>query len=406
MRASKASGQGSRQNDSLRLLACVVSWRRGSADLRDDGAVPSDESTLTQVDRRAEREYRQRGPDEHDEQRIRVQVLEGEHEETVPQEQRAQRLPCSSFLRLERAWQAARVDIVALLDWTSDYLEHLRVERGLAHNTLASYTHDLREFTAFVERAPAASEGVGPELIAGFLGELAQRGVGKRSQARYLSALRGFYRFLRAQRYTDHDPTELLDRPRSSAGLPVVLTRREIEQLLAAPDLNDLGGLRDAAMLYTMYASGLRVSELVELTCEQLLAEQGLLKVHGKGGKQRLVPVGDVACELIARYLREVRPGWASASERALFVTPRGSRMTRQAFWKIVRRHALAAGIMKPISPHKLRHSFATHLLEGGADLRAVQEMLGHSDIATTQVYTHVMRDHLKSVHARYHPRG
>jgi integrase/recombinase XerD len=361
---------------------------------------------LTQVDRRAQRQDRQRGPDEHDEQRIRVQVLEGEHLDTVPQEQLAQRLPCSSFLPSERAWQAAHVDIAPLLDWTSDYLEHLRVERGLAHNTLEAYDHDLREFVAFVERTADNIESVGPELVAAFLSELAQRGLGKRSQARYLSALRGLYRFLRAQRYIARDPTELLDRPRNSARLPQVLSRSDIEQLLAAPDVNDLGGLRDAAMLFAMYASGLRVSELVHLELDQLLSEQGLLKVKGKGGKQRLVPIGDVACELIARYLREVRPTWASANERALFVTARGTRMTRQAFWKIVRRCALTAGITKPISPHKLRHSFATHLLEGGADLRAVQEMLGHSDIATTQVYTHVMRDHLKSVHERFHPRG
>jgi len=291
-------------------------------------------------------------------------------------------------------------------DWLSDYLEHLRVERGLAHNSLQAYGHDLREFSAYLEREGADIASANVETVASFLGTLGARQIGKRSQARYLSAIRGLYRFLRAQRYIPSDPTELLERPRNQGSLPLVLTRADVERLLCAPDVNDLVGLRDTAMLYTMYASGLRVSELVNLEVDQLSRADGLVKVTGKGGKQRLVPIGDSACALVERYLVGVRAAWANANERALFVTARGTRMTRQAFWKLVRRYALAAGIMKPLSPHKLRHSFATHLLEGGADLRAVQEMLGHSDISTTQIYTHVMSDHLKSVHERYHPRG
>jgi integrase/recombinase XerD len=326
---------------------------------------------------------------------------------TVPQEQRLERARCSSFSHVDRAWQTRSVVTEAPFLGLDEYLQHLRVERGLAHNTVEAYAHDLREFARFVEERGSSLERVDVDAVGSFLATLAGRAVGKRSQARYLSAIRGLYRFLRAQRYMTHDPTALIDPPGKSTRLPVVLTRDDVEGLLAAPDTSQLGGLRDAAMLYTMYASGLRVTELVLLEVEHVALEHGLLKVvGGKGGKQRLVPIGDAACELVRRYLAEVRPGWAKPKERALFVTPRGRAMSRQAFWKIVRRHALTAGILKPISPHKLRHSFATHLLEGGADLRAVQEMLGHSDIATTQVYTHVMGEQLKRVHERYHPRG
>jgi integrase/recombinase XerD len=311
------------------------------------------------------------------------------------------------------------------LEQLSEYLEHLRVERGLAHNTVEAYAHDLHAFVTYLSEHGETFASAGTECVARFLGSLGadtssacsgraddrsrsepRRTVGRRSQARYLSALRGLFRFLRRQQWVTRDPTELLDRPRASAGLPTVLSRPEVERLLAAPDVNDPAGLRDAAMLYTMYASGLRVSELVGLGLNDLSREQGLVKVTGKGGKQRLVPIGDLACVLVEQYLASVRPGWAREGDPSLFVTPRGTGMTRQAFWKIVRRHALVAGIAKPVSPHKLRHSFATHLLEGGADLRAVQVMLGHSDISTTQVYTHVLTDRLKSVHQRHHPRG
>ena len=292
------------------------------------------------------------------------------------------------------------------VDWLSEYLEHLRVERGLAHNTLDAYARDLRELATWLSDRGRTLASADTDVVARYLGALGERGLGARSQARHLSAVRGLFRFVRAQRYIEHDPTELLDRPRARARLPTVLSRDEVERLLAAPDLNNPAGLRDAAMLYTMYASGLRVSELVGLELEGLSRAEGLVRVRGKGDKERLVPIGDVASELVERYLHDVRPQWASAREQAIFVTPRGTRMTRQAFWKIVRRHALTAGIARAISPHKLRHSFATHLLEGGADLRAVQEMLGHSDIATTQVYTHVLTDRLQAVHRRYHPRG
>jgi integrase/recombinase XerD len=290
--------------------------------------------------------------------------------------------------------------------WVDDYLEHLKIERALAPKTLDAYAHDLREFLQHAERNNCALNAVRSEHVADFLAALMARRVGARSQARYLSALRGLFRYLRSSRHITVDPTEPIEAPRKRARLPVVLTRDEIERLLSAPDPEKPAGRRDQAMLYTMYACGLRVSELVGLKRAGLSLERGLVSVTGKGGKQRLVPIGDAAVQYLASYLSEVRGAWAKPDEERVFVTPQGRGMTRQAFWKIVRRYTVVAGIMKPISPHKLRHSFATHLLEGGADLRAVQSMLGHADIATTQVYTHVMGDRLRSVHQRYHPRG
>lgn len=306
----------------------------------------------------------------------------------------------------ERTRVVQRAEQHASAGWLDEYLEHLRVERGLAHNTLEAYAHDLREFVEYVSHLDEDLASVRTEHVAGFLGTLAERELGARSQARYLSALRGLFRFLLAERHLTSDPSELLDAPRKQARLPVVLSEVQIARLLQAPDDNDPAGLRDKAMLFTMYASGLRVSELTGLSLADLSREQGLLKVDGKGGKQRLVPIGDAACAIVERYLVGVRAAWAKPGERALFVTVRGTAMRREVFWRVVRHYAQLAGIDKPISPHKLRHSFATHLLAGGADLRAVQVMLGHSDIATTQIYTHVLTDRLKTVHARHHPRG
>jgi integrase/recombinase XerD len=303
-------------------------------------------------------------------------------------------------------WQGGYVSGQQISFGVDDYLEHLRVERGLSVNTQEAYAHDLREFVSHLEAHGGVNQSISAEQIAEFLAALSQRGVGARSQARYLSALRGLCRYLRAEGHLASDPTELLDAPRKRARLPVVLTRDEIERLLAAPDSEKPAGLRDRAMLYTMYASGLRVSELVGLRRADIMLERGLLLARGKGDKQRLVPLGDAAVVWIERYLAKVRGAWAASTEPRLFVTPRGAGMTRQAFWKNIRRYAVMAGIVKSVSPHKLRHSFATHLLEAGADLRAVQSMLGHADISTTQVYTHVMTDRLRSVHGRYHPRG
>jgi integrase/recombinase XerD len=290
--------------------------------------------------------------------------------------------------------------------WVDDYLEHLRVERALSAATLEAYAHDLRELCTYLAERGSDLGSAQLDELSGFLTALSDRRLGARSQARYLSAVRGLYKYLLRTRLVARDPTELLDAPRKTRRLPTLLGTGEVLALLDAPDTSTPAGIRDRAMLTLMYASGLRVSELVTLGVDDLRPADGLVRVLGKGEKQRLVPVSERAIEAVHEYLRAARGAWARPGERALFVTARGRGMTRQGFWKLLQRHAVNAGITKALSPHKLRHSFATHLLEGGADLRAVQTMLGHADISTTQVYTHVVADRLKSVHARYHPRG
>ncbi|MFO0681778.1 MAG: site-specific tyrosine recombinase XerD [Sandaracinus sp.] len=285
------------------------------------------------------------------------------------------------------------------------YLAHLRVERGLGRLTLEAYGSDLSRYAAHLGLEGATVTGASADHVSSFLARLSRQGLAARSQARMLSAVRGLYRWLVREQAVTQDPTELAPTPTRAKKLPVVLTEDEIRALLAAPDESTPLGLRDAAMLHTMYAAGLRVSELVKLELGAVHLDEGFLAAHGKGNKRRLVPLGVPARERIARWRAEVREQWADPGERALFVTERGTAMTRQNFFERVRIHALAAGIRR-ISPHKLRHSFATHLLVHGADLRAVQTMLGHADITTTEVYTHLSRDHLAGVHAKYHPRG
>jgi integrase/recombinase XerD len=302
---------------------------------------------------------------------------------------------------------------VDLAGWIDAYLDHLRVERALAGNTLEAYARDLNALAAHVQAErgdgtePAAIDA---ETIASLMVKNAGRGFGARSSARQLSAIRGFFRFLVRERAVPEDPTRLVDRPRLARKLPRVLSFEEVERLLAAPDVSTDRGLQHAAMLHVMYASGLRVSELCGLRVSDLDLERGLVRARGKGGKQRLVPVGEVALAHATRYLREVRPRRAPHDETTLFVSPRAARgsgrFTREGFWRMVRRYAVAAGIVPLPSPHKLRHSFATHLLRGGADLRAVQAMLGHADLGTTEIYTHVARDHVRAAHAKSHPRA
>jgi integrase/recombinase XerD len=295
---------------------------------------------------------------------------------------------------------------VHLPGWIDAYLDHLRVERSLAGNTLEAYARDLNALAAHVgEEAEVAS--IGAEAIASLMVKNVGRGFGARSSARQLSALRGFFRFLVRERAVVEDPTALVDRPRLSRKLPRVLSFDEVERLLAAPDVSTDRGALHAAMLHVMYASGLRVSELCALRLSDLDMQRGLVRARGKGGKQRLVPVGEVALNHAGRYVRDVRPRHAPPDESTLFLSPRGSgRFTREGFWRIVRRYAVIAGIVPLPSPHKLRHSFATHLLRGGADLRAVQAMLGHADLGTTEIYTHVAQDHLRAAHAKSHPRA
>jgi integrase/recombinase XerD len=286
------------------------------------------------------------------------------------------------------------------------FLQHVRIEKGLAAKTVSAYAADLAPFLRHLAKEGLAIDAVkGPDLSA-FLAARSRQGLSARSQARLLSAMRGLFAYLVAEKLVRADPTELVDAPRPVKKLPVVLSRDEVLALLSAPDEESPRGIRDAAMLHTMYAAGLRVSELVSLSLGDVNLETGFVQAFGKGGKRRIVPLGAPARRRIERWRLEVRPRWAPDSSRALFVTHLGKPMTRQGFFELVRRYALAAGIGRPLSPHKLRHSFATHLLLGGADLRAVQTMLGHADITTTQVYTHVTGDHLGRVHGTYHPRG
>ncbi len=288
--------------------------------------------------------------------------------------------------------------------WIDAYLNHLRVERALARNTLDAYGHDLGRLAASVgDVAPDAIDG---GHIARLLVDNVATGFGARSSARQLSALRGFFRFLLRERAIASDPTALVDRPRIGRRLPRVVSFEEIDRLLATPDTTKDRGARDAAMIHLMYASGLRVSELVNLRTADLDLARGLVAPLGKGDKRRLVPVGEVALVHLSRYVSEVRPRAERAPSPTLFLSPRGRRLSRQGFWKLLKRYATAAGIRTPLSPHKLRHSFATHLLRGGADLRAVQAMLGHASLGTTEIYTSVAADHIAAGYGRAHPRA
>jgi integrase/recombinase XerD len=291
------------------------------------------------------------------------------------------------------------------------YLDHLRVERGLSSNTLEAYSRDLGRFAQFAEES-LRTRGELSELdtgdVASFLVRMSKAGLSARSSARTLSAVRGFTRFLVKERTLDVDPTALVDSPRLARKLPVFLTVAEVDTLLAAPNTKQPRGLRDAAMITLMYAAGLRVTELVSLRIGDLDLVRGVVTPLGKGEKRRVVPVADVAVKLLRRYfeVRPNRPPLRGKVDDHVFLSPRGGPLTRQGFWKILRGHLLSAGIAKKISPHKLRHSFATHLVARGADLRAVQTMLGHANVATTEIYTHVAKEHVRQAHAAAHPRG
>ncbi len=291
-----------------------------------------------------------------------------------------------------------------LAGWIDAYLDHLRVERALATNTLEAYARDLNALAARVGDKDVTR--IDSADLSELLSHNVRRGFGARSSARQLSGLRGFFRFLVREKAIGADPTTLVDRPKLGRRLPRVLSFEEVERLLATPDVTKPRGLRDAAMIHLMYASGLRVSELCSLTVADLDTQTGVVRAFGKGGKRRLVPVGEVALDHVTRYLRDVRAKTAPPKCTALFVSPRGARFSRQGFWKLLKRYAVGAGITTPISPHKLRHSFATHLLRGGADLRAVQAMLGHADLGTTEIYTRVAQDHVRAAYKRAHPRA
>jgi integrase/recombinase XerD len=295
---------------------------------------------------------------------------------------------------------------VDLHAWIDSYLDHLRVERALAKNTLEAYARDLGDLARHFDIAPEV-RAINPSHVLGFMIAVGKRGKSARSSARQLSALRGFFRFLVRERAIAADPTELATRPKLARKLPRVLSYEEVERLLAAPPEDTAKGIRDSAMIHLMYASGLRVSELCDLTMGALDRRVGTVSPLGKGGKRRVVPVGQIALERIDVYLDRVRPlNKGATKDKHLFLSPRGKRFTRQGLWKLLRTYALGCGITTPISPHKLRHSFATHLLRGGADLRAVQAMLGHADLGTTEIYTRVAHDHVRAAFARAHPRA
>ncbi|HXF68048.1 MAG TPA: site-specific tyrosine recombinase XerD [Burkholderiales bacterium] len=293
-------------------------------------------------------------------------------------------------------------------DCIDEFCDALWLEDGLARATLDAYRRDLSQFAVWLEshRGKRLLDGDAVDIQA-YLGHRFRRRTRASSAARLLSSLKRFYRYCLRQGKVRTDPTLAIAPPKLPRALPKSLAEEEVERLLAAPPVNTALGLRDRAMIETLYASGLRVSELVQLKLAQLDRNAGVVRVLGKGSKERLVPVGEEALEWIRRYLEQARPRLLRGrASDALFVTARGAAMTRQMFWELLRRYARQAGLRKPISPHTLRHAFATHLLNHGADLRVVQLLLGHSDISTTQIYTHVARERLKQLHARHHPRG
>jgi integrase/recombinase XerD len=288
------------------------------------------------------------------------------------------------------------------------YTNYLVVEKGLSSNTLESYTLDIsRFFVALSDSGVTGIEKVDNATILKHLINLRKEGLGAKSRARHLVSIRGFFRFLVHEKIIEHDPSRLVDLPKTGLRLPDILSADEVASLLNAPDSNKPTGLRDAAMLELLYAAGLRVSELVSVKVQDVHLDAGFVRVLGKGDKERVVPIGTFAKSKIMLFLENARPRMLKdIPSRYLFVARAGKPMTRQGFWKLLKKYAAAAGIAKKITPHSLRHSFATHLLEGGADLRAVQMMLGHVDISTTQIYTHVARERLKQIHDKFHPRG
>ncbi len=293
-----------------------------------------------------------------------------------------------------------------------DFLQHLTVERGLARNTLAAYGQDLASFAEFAhEREVSRVEAIDPPLLVAFASHQVEQGLSARSQARRLVALRGLFRYLRREGLCAQDPTQAVTLPRFAARLPELLTRAEVEAVLAAPGTDSPAGLRDTALLELMYATGCRVSEALDLCIPRLSLSEALVRLVGKGDKERMVPLGVPAQHALTHWLEHGRPAIVERARRKpkdqwVFLNQRGGRLSRQGWWQRLRAHAQAAGIDRPISPHKLRHSFATHLLEGGADLRSVQALLGHADISTTQIYTHVSERHVRDAYDRHHPRA
>jgi len=291
------------------------------------------------------------------------------------------------------------------LDVIDLFIDALWLESGLSKNTLSAYRTDLRGLAKFIEPKPLLD--VEQSDVQKFLAFLLAQGVKSSSSARVLSTLRRFYRYQIRENRVSVDPCAQVRSPKQGRPLPKAMSEQQVDDLLAAPDIQTSLGLRDRAMLETLYATGLRVSELVELTLLEVNCSVGVVRIVGKGNKERLVPLGEQAVDWLERYLEQARPDLLKQRVcDALFVTARGAGMSRQAFWYLIKKHALVARIEQHLSPHTLRHAFATHLINHGADLRSVQMLLGHSDLSTTQIYTHIARERLQSLHADHHPRG
>ncbi|HHV34090.1 MAG TPA: site-specific tyrosine recombinase XerD [Syntrophomonadaceae bacterium] len=287
------------------------------------------------------------------------------------------------------------------------FLTYLRVERGLAKNTVQSYRYDLEQYASFLKGKGLTFTEASQSVIFSFLNEQRQQNLSARTRSRRLAAIRSLYRFLLQEGQVAADPTENLSSPKLEKNLPRVLSEQDVDLLLSQPNPGTVIGLRDKAMLELLYASGMRISEMLGLDTDHLNLDMGFVRCLGKGSRERLIPIGEVACRCLKEYLSRSRLKLRKKSyERAVFLNNHGRRLTRQGFWKILKGYAEKAKINKEITPHVLRHSFATHLLENGADLRAVQEMLGHADISTTQIYTHLSQGKLRDVYEKAHPRS
>jgi len=288
-----------------------------------------------------------------------------------------------------------------------DYLHFLTIERGLSLNTRSSYERDLKQYYTFVQTKQITSwQQIDRYTILAFLEQLKKENKSTATITRMISSLRRFHQFLRQERHTDHDPMQHIDTPKKVQKLPDTLSLKEVERLIDTPDTRKILGIRDRAILEVMYATGLRVSELIQLQLSDIHLNMALLQTIGKGDKERIVPLGDMAIHWLEVYLSDARPILVSKqpNETALFVNSHGKKLTRQGIWKNLKEIVRAAGIHKTVTPHTLRHSFATHLLENGADLRTVQELLGHADISTTQIYTHITKKRMTDVYKQYFP--
>ncbi len=289
-----------------------------------------------------------------------------------------------------------------------EFINFLQIERNASPNTISSYSSDLGSYSRFIQELKISRiTEVHPSNIFSYLGKLQHDGIAPSSSARKLTSIRMFHKFLVQEGYCDSNPASVINFPKLTKYLPTALNQNEIENILELPDISEVKGLRDRAMLEFLYATGVRVSELLNMEARNLFLEQSYVRATGKGNKERIIPIGGQATHFVELYLAKARPVIARPlkSKSILFLNMRGGGLSRMGFWKILNYYVNLAGIQKKVSPHTFRHSFATHLIEGGADLRAVQEMLGHSDITTTQIYTHLDRDYLKEVHKTFHPR-